>query len=30
MDPGKKPRIDFRFNSMADLAAAHQREAGGT
>lgn len=24
MDPGLQPRADFRFNSMADLVAAHQ------
>ena len=24
MDPGKMPKYDFRFNSMADLAKAHQ------
>jgi FMN phosphatase YigB (HAD superfamily) len=29
MDPGKMPRIDFRFDSMADLAAAHRAETGG-
>ena len=23
MDPGSTPRADFRFNSMADFAAAH-------
>jgi putative hydrolase of the HAD superfamily len=26
MDPGIMPNYDFRFNSMADLAAAHARE----
>ena len=26
MDPGTMPGIDFRFNSMADLAEAHRRE----
>jgi 2-haloalkanoic acid dehalogenase type II len=26
MDPGTRPDTDFRFNSMAELAAAHQRE----
>jgi hypothetical protein len=26
MDPGAQPNIDFRFNSMAELANAH-REA---
>ena len=25
MDPGAMPRIDFRFNSMAELAEAHQQ-----
>jgi 2-haloalkanoic acid dehalogenase type II len=29
MDPGKMPRIDFRFDSMAELAAAHRAETGG-
>ena len=29
MDPGAKPRHDFRFNSMADLAAAHRKEIAG-
>ena len=24
MDPGKTPKVDFRFNSMAELAKAHQ------
>lgn len=24
MDPGERPRIDFRFNTMADLANAHR------
>jgi FMN phosphatase YigB (HAD superfamily) len=24
MDPGKQPRVDFRFNSMGELALAHQ------
>jgi hypothetical protein len=24
MDPGSQPRIDFRFNSMAELADAHR------
>jgi putative hydrolase of the HAD superfamily len=24
MNPGLQPNIDFRFNSMADLAKAHQ------
>ena len=27
MDPGAMPKIDFRFNSMAELAAAHAAEA---
>jgi putative hydrolase of the HAD superfamily len=26
MNPGSQPNIDFRFNSMADLAKAHQEE----
>lgn len=29
MDPGEMPRYDFRFTSMADLAAAHRAEQGG-
>jgi 2-haloacid dehalogenase len=29
MEPEKKPRIDFRFTSMAELAAAHRAEIGG-
>ena len=29
MDPGTMPRIDFRCNSMAELAKAHQAEVGG-
>ena len=28
-DPGVTPRHDFRFNSMADLAAAHARDTTG-
>lgn len=28
MDPGGMPRIDFRFNSMADLVDAHRAEVG--
>jgi FMN phosphatase YigB (HAD superfamily) len=24
MDPGLQPRVDFRFDSMADLVAAHR------
>ncbi len=28
MDPGSTPHADFRFNSMADFAAAHRAEAG--
>jgi len=27
-DPGDRPRLDFTFNSMAELAEAHRREAG--
>ncbi|WEQ55941.1 haloacid dehalogenase type II [Komagataeibacter nataicola] len=26
MDPGSMPKIDFRFNSMAELAEAHKKE----
>ena len=26
--PAEMPRIDFRFNSLADMAEAHRREAG--
>ena len=26
VNPGKMPRYDFRFNSMADLAKAHQED----
>ncbi|RMF40427.1 MAG: haloacid dehalogenase type II [Alphaproteobacteria bacterium] len=29
MDPGQMPRVDFRFNSMADLVEAHRAETGG-
>ncbi|MDE2335380.1 MAG: haloacid dehalogenase type II [Rhodospirillales bacterium] len=29
MNPGTMPRYDFRFDSMADLAAAHRRELAG-
>ncbi len=29
MNPGEMPRTDFRFNSMADLVAAHQAEMAG-
>jgi len=29
MDPGHMPRINFRFTSMAGLAAAHRAELGG-
>jgi 2-haloacid dehalogenase len=29
MNPGAMPRYDFRFESMAALAEAHRREAGG-
>lgn len=28
MDPGKTPKVDFRFTSMAELVAAHRREQG--
>ncbi|MDF0544746.1 haloacid dehalogenase type II [Sphingobium sp. H39-3-25] len=29
MNPGEMPRIDFRFDSMADLVKAHQEELRG-
>ncbi|TPL68705.1 haloacid dehalogenase type II [Mesorhizobium sp. B2-3-15] len=29
IDPGEMPKVDFRFDSMADLAKAHQEELGG-
>ena len=29
MDPGEMPKIDFQFNSMADLVSAHQNELAG-
>ncbi len=29
MNPGEKPKIDFSFNSMAELAEAHQRNCTG-
>jgi len=29
MDPGQMPEIHFRFNSMAELAAAHREALGG-
>ena len=29
VNPGTMPKVDFRFTSMAELAAAHAREAGG-
>ena len=29
MNPGDMPKYDFRFNSMADLAKAHQDEMHG-
>ncbi len=29
MDPGTMPSYDFRFNSMADMVAAHKAELGG-
>jgi hypothetical protein len=25
MDPGQRPKIDFKFNSLAELAEAHQK-----
>ena len=28
MDPVARPKVDFRFNSMAELAEAHRREVG--
>lgn len=28
MDPGKQPKCDFKFTSMAELVKAHQAEAG--
>ena len=28
MDPGDQPTVNFRFNSLADLAAAHRAELG--
>jgi putative hydrolase of the HAD superfamily len=27
MDPGLMPKYDFRFDSMAELAKAHQEES---
>jgi 2-haloalkanoic acid dehalogenase type II len=29
VEPADMPRIDFKFDSLADLAAAHRRETGG-
>ena len=29
MNPGAMPHHDFKFNSMAELAAAHRKEVGG-
>jgi 2-haloacid dehalogenase/putative hydrolase of the HAD superfamily len=29
MHPGEMPKVDFRFNSMADLAEAHRKELNG-
>ena len=29
MNPGEMPKIDFQFNSMAELAAAHKAELAG-
>ncbi len=29
MDPGQTPKIDFKFNSMAELAAAHRKALQG-
>jgi len=28
MNPGKAPKVDYKFNSMADLVTAHQAEVG--
>jgi putative hydrolase of the HAD superfamily len=28
MNPGKIPKVDFRFNSLSDLAAAHRQSRG--
>ena len=28
MNPGDMPRVDFTFNSLSDLVAAHQKEIG--
>jgi 2-haloalkanoic acid dehalogenase type II len=28
MDPGERPKLDFRFNSLAELAKAHRDETG--
>lgn len=28
MDPGKKPKVDFQFHSLAEFAQAHQDELG--
>ena len=28
MDPGETPKFDFKFTSMAEMAAAHRKEAG--
>jgi 2-haloacid dehalogenase len=29
MDPGEKPRVDFTFNSMRELAEAHRKQVQG-
>lgn len=29
MNPGEMPKVDFRFNSMAELAATHEKEKAG-
>jgi 2-haloalkanoic acid dehalogenase type II len=29
MDPGARPKTDFRFTSLAELAEAHRKEVGG-
>jgi putative hydrolase of the HAD superfamily len=28
-DPGEMPHLDFRFNSMGEMAAAHRQQSGG-
>jgi hypothetical protein len=29
MNPGTRPKTDFRFNAMAELAKAHEAELRG-